>query len=357
MGVLSALSRVWTGRAEERESDRRARRSGEPWPTVEAAGFVAEAGASGLFESVEAVEVEAGDGGRSPRLVDVHLDAAGRSFIVMLVDGGDHSRIVCDGYVFDWVPSCLAMEFLTTVVSGQAEVAFSRSGRHVRLGVPLADEGTWRESRSFRGDLEPWELDAMGRTWNRTLERSAADLRERLQRHPTEGHWTQLAYWDPLPTARALTATMGNGRWEERSRLNVPGPFYAGETDGGLNGPHRLPEHVLSGDEHHGFVHRQPVNPRELAGLVRIAEDEPAGGYAWDGDEHWTPEAVREWWAGRDAVRAWIAGELGGDRNEPAALRRYAAHLDDGLEDYLRGYLFWLIERREPRLGEELPEL
>jgi hypothetical protein len=150
---------------------------------------------------------------------------------------------------------------------------------------------------------------------------------------------------------------MGNGRWEERSRLNVPGPFYAGETDDGLNGPYHLPEHVLSSDRRYEFVHRQPANPREVAGLVEIACEEPMGGYAWDGDEHWTPQAVRDWWDGREAIRAWIASEVEDDQNEPEALRRYAAYLGDGLENYLRGYLFWLLEKREPRMGEPLPTL
>ncbi|MFE4393891.1 MULTISPECIES: ferredoxin [Streptomycetaceae] len=192
------------------------------------------------------------------------------------------------------------------------------------------------------------------------LRQAAARMRGRLLLHPVEGPWQELAYWDPLPTARELTDSVGYGRWEQRGRLNVPGPFYAGETDSGLNGPYYLPEHVLSDDRHCEFVHRQPVNPREVAALVEIAHDEPLGGYAWDGDLHWTPQAVRDWWARRDEVRAWIADELrlGDDsRNEPDALCQYAAHLDDGLEAYLRGYLFWLTEHREPRAGEALPEL
>ncbi len=80
---------------------------------------------------------------------------------------------------------------------------------------------------------------------------------------------------------------------------------------------------------------------------MEIAADEPFGGYAWDGDQRWTPEAVRLWWAGRESVRAWSAEELDDRPNEK----------DDGLEDYLRGYLFWLIENREPRTDEELPTL
>ncbi|MCX4908875.1 hypothetical protein [Streptomyces sp. NBC_00878] len=63
------------------------------------------------------------------------------------------------------------------------------------------------------------------------------------------------------------------------------------------------------------------------------------------------------WWAQREAIRAWIASELADDQNEPEALRAYAAYLDDGLEEYLRGYVFWLTEKREPPMGEPLPTL
>ncbi len=200
--------------------------------------------------------------------------------------------------------------------------------------------------------MHPWDFGSR----ERELRRAAARMRRRLRRHPVVGEWQQLAYWDPLPAARTLTDAVGNGSWAARSRLGVPGPFYAGETDTGLNGPYYLPEHVLS-DDGQEFVHRQPGNPRELAGLVEVAHDETLGGYGWDGDRHWTPAAVRAWWARRAEVRAWIAAELAADRNDPDALRAYAAYLDGGLEAYLRGYLFWLLEGREPGLGEPLPRL
>ncbi|WP_329342726.1 hypothetical protein OG866_40960 [Streptomyces sp. NBC_00663] len=58
--------------------------------------------------------------------------------------------------------------------------------------------------------------------FERELRRSALDLRARLRRHP------------------------------------VPGPFYAGETDDGLNGPYHLPEHVLSSDLRHASARQPP---------------------------------------------------------------------------------------------------
>ncbi|WP_331766778.1 ferredoxin [Embleya sp. NBC_00896] len=177
------------------------------------------------------------------------------------------------------------------------------------------------------------------------------------------GDWAARAYWDPLPTARSLTDSIGNGRWEDRSWLNVPGPFYTGATGAtgvGPSGPESAPRHVLSGDGTTEFVYRQPRTPHEVYTLVGTAGYEPLAGYAWDGDEHWTPAAVREWWAGRARVRAWIRGELAAPTtsvNARSSLREFAGHLDEGLEDYLRGYVFWLIAGREPGRGEALPAL
>lgn len=147
--------------------------------------------------------------------------------------------------------------------------------------------------------------------------RCAARMREQLAAYPVAGRREQLAYWDPVPTAWELTSEMAVGRREDHDPLNVPGPFYAGATDTGLDGPFYLPEHVLSDDDAHAFVYRQPVNPREMPALVAIAADEPGGGCAWDGDAHRTLETVRRWWTERDTVSEWIAVELTDDRNAP----------------------------------------
>ncbi|GAA1404560.1 hypothetical protein GCM10009639_50580 [Kitasatospora putterlickiae] len=156
MGILSAIANAAAQWRANRHHAKYSLRTGEPWPPADAAAFVAEVEASGLFESVDVVPVE------PPRLIDLHLEApTGESFIVMVVDGYHACRVFFEAYVFDWVPTCLVLEFLRAVMSGEVEVA--REGGHVVLGVPLAGEGTWEESRVFRGEFEPWEARAMAR--------------------------------------------------------------------------------------------------------------------------------------------------------------------------------------------------
>ncbi|WP_159062097.1 hypothetical protein [Streptomyces sp. WM6368] len=123
--------------------------------------------------------------------------------------------------------------------------------------------------------------------------------------------------------------------------------------------------------------YRQPTDEGQVFDVLCGASLDLYEGYNWDGDDHWTVEAVRAWWADRGRVRAWavdIAADWGADthphwgsNNDPRFLghyhdaaqghRDFIAHIDDGLESYLRGYLFWLEQRREPRPGEALPRL
>ncbi|MFD0634056.1 hypothetical protein ACFQ9X_23375 [Catenulispora yoronensis] len=72
----------------------------------------------------------------------------------------------------------------------------------------------------------------------------------------------------------------------------------------------------------------------------------------------------RAGWAPEWAVE--LAGEWAGNTHPlyhghyhdgARGLRDFVAYLDDGLEQYLRGYMFWLAEGREPRAGDSAPDL
>ncbi|MFC0543660.1 hypothetical protein [Kutzneria chonburiensis] len=99
---------------------------------------------------------------------------------------------------------------------------------------------------------------------------------------------------DPSSYVPPGLLTPADGRkWAERHWLNVPGPFYTGQTDNCWCARLHAPRHVLyGGDFYNEFVYRQPRTRDEVASLVTAAEQDPFDGYACDGDERWTPEAV-----------------------------------------------------------------
>ncbi|MEU8074915.1 ferredoxin [Catellatospora citrea] len=192
------------------------------------------------------------------------------------------------------------------------------------------------------------------------------------------------AYWDPVPMlATAEGAPFGKnplgtltvlptmreifrGTWEMRNWRNVPGPFYGADTDTCWTGRMDAPDLVLYDDEYGTeFLFRQPTDPAEVYRLLLAATSDPFGGYAADGDEHWTTAAVREWWRNRERLLEWIQRARGTWHESPHAdhrellggLAAFERHIEHGLEGYLRRYSFWLDHRRPRRPGETLPDL
>jgi hypothetical protein len=147
--------------------------------------------------------------------------------------------------------------------------------------------------------------------------------------------------------------------------LNVPGPFFTGETDNCWTGRLHAPRNVIYGGKYFTeYVFRQPRDADEVAGLVDAAEADPLQGYAYDGDDHWTPEAVRAWWHGRQHVVEGLTATLELldtehelEHDAAQGLRDYLAYLENGLENDLRAYVFRLETGRYPLPGEQLPEL
>ena len=173
--------------------------------------------------------------------------------------------------------------------------------------------------------------------------------------------------WDPTSHVPPGYFTPDDGRnWAEKHWLNVPGPFYTGQTDTGWTGRMSAPLHVLYGGEYlNEFVYRQPKTKEEVECLLVAAGDEPFGGYAGDGDDRWTPDSVRAWWDARDKVEehvAWLVADFASiDRDvcQEAAegARDFLAYLAGDLRTYLRTYLFRLERGRYPVTGDQLPEL
>jgi hypothetical protein len=170
-------------------------------------------------------------------------------------------------------------------------------------------------------------------------------------------------YFDPVPLLGDMRGTF-LGVWSER--LNVPGPFYGAETDNCGTGRLHAPGLVLyEADYFTEYVYRQPRTPEELRQLIDAAEAEAFSGYGCDGDAHWTPEAVREWWRDRRRITEylanrrsdWEADDAKAGQGVAAAAQKYADYLHRELASHLRVYLFWLEERRSPTVADRLPQL
>jgi hypothetical protein len=169
-------------------------------------------------------------------------------------------------------------------------------------------------------------------------------------------------YFDPV-AGLGQDRDAFRGRWEDRLWLNVPGPFYGGETDTCRTGRLHAPQHVLYGGTYlTEYVYRQPRTAAEVALLVEAADEDPFLGYGCDGDSHWTPDAVREWWHDRGRITRYLSSQDWEAVDWPrqgvvSAVRDYESYLAGPLAADLRIYLHWLEEGRSPVTGERLPEL
>jgi len=123
------------------------------------------------------------------------------------------------------------------------------------------------------------------------------------------------------------------------------------------------PRHVLHGGDHlTEYVYRQPKTPVETARLVEAAGSDLLSGYGCDGDSHWTPAAIRQWWRDRGRITEYLSAHDWDDvdwvRQDLAdAVRDYESYLAEGLAADLRIYLFRLEGGRSPSPGERLPAL
>jgi hypothetical protein len=129
------------------------------------------------------------------------------------------------------------------------------------------------------------------------------------------------------------------GDWADRNWRNVPGPFYGAETDTCECGPSAAPLNVLCDETGQEFIWRQPRSMDELRAVLDAACQDPFNGYGCDGDEHWTPETVLEWWERRERVIDWLAIE------GRAVVTPFRAYIDGELGDDLRRYADWLSRR------------
>ncbi|MDF1664477.1 MAG: hypothetical protein P1V97_22125 [Planctomycetota bacterium] len=157
-----------------------------------------------------------------------------------------------------------------------------------------------------------------------------------------------------------------NGAFQRRTWCNTPGPFYTSETDNCFTGQKLAPSNVLFDIEGFEFIGRQPYDLDEELCVFDAWGADPYDGYYQDGNYHWSPRLVKEWWDRRDELIALATelDELWGRGPEPGEKcvvpEAYGVHrqfISQDLEDYLRVYCFFLKHRRLPRYSDAIPPL
>src|SRR5204863_8720638 len=88
----------------------------------------------------------------------------------------------------------------------------------------------------------------------------------------------------------------------------------------------------------HGSVRPHPGGLCTCSVRCAAGQD-PFGGYGYDGDDHWTPDGVRDWWRGRGRVREWLREALA---DQPP---------DEDVQQITAGAA-WLAARATGRLAE-----
>jgi hypothetical protein len=80
--------------------------------------------------------------------------------------------------------------------------------------------------------------------------------------------------WNPASCrSEAFSARDNDLKRPEEHGMNVPGPFYTGQTDNCWTGRLHAPRHVLYGGEFYDeFVYRQPTSRAEVESVVAAAE-------------------------------------------------------------------------------------
>jgi hypothetical protein len=116
------------------------------------------------------------------------------------------------------------------------------------------------------------------------------------------------------------------------------------------------------------FVWRQPIIPGAYSACLRAMYCDEVGSYAVDGNRHWTPELVREWWSRTPELLVWaenhllrkddpVAFKQGYDVTDKTIFREYVRFLKYDAEEYLSSYIFLLLEGRPVKSGDPLPSL
>lgn len=159
------------------------------------------------------------------------------------------------------------------------------------------------------------------------------------------------------------------GRWTDRYFKNIPGPLYSTSDNlmelmsSFLDRKHIIYDDVCE------FVWRQPEDGHAAKETLIAMGHDCAGSFQVDGNHYWTPALVKDWWAERHALVEW-ANRITNNSDEGAGFKwegyysfaytlklSYLQYLNTDAEQYLRKYLFLLLNDRPWDGHGSLPDL
>ena len=147
----------------------------------------------------------------------------------------------------------------------------------------------------------------------------------------------------------------GGTGWNEKGKLNFPGPFYTGVTDTCGTGIVEAPNNIIFDENCREFVMIQPRTKIELVQLWNAGAAEVFGSYYCDGNENWTVQLVKEWWANKNEVLEHLKNSELIKMNQNQE-KRYLHYLENEAKLDLRKYCYFLENGLYPN-DESLPEL
>jgi len=156
------------------------------------------------------------------------------------------------------------------------------------------------------------------------------------------------------------------GNWSQCNWMNTPGPIYGGDTDTCGTGIVIAPNNVALDPESQEIVFRQPVNLYELKQVVEAADCDPFAGYGCDGNMYWTYQKIKEWSKCKNELKQFLEQEYSEQIKKIRErdytkhfyfcyLSRWKEYVENGLDQYLRAYAFFLEEQRIPDESSTLP--
>lgn len=189
---------------------------------------------------------------------------------------------------------------------------------------------------------------------------------------PHHGHAKQPLSPDAFVNVAGALAASGqqygpndfNGKWQDKHWMNTPGAIYTGETDNCGTGPMYAPNNVGFDEDGYEVIFRLPMNAYQRQQTLLAGRYNPFGGYAADGDSHWTYATVKAWWRERqrleeELLRLAALERVAKRRDIPGlvGVSEWLRYLREGMYTYLRAYAFLLDNGRSPEANVQLPEL